>query len=784
VQNNVNLDIMKAGSVLRKAKSRMWKGQRHYKLLDDGKTVMYKSSWAMNSYSTFSVGDVEAVREGHQSEVFLNMPDEFPPQCCFTLVFRGRRANLDLVASSDEEAQAWIQGIRMLIENLQTMDECEKFDQWVSDLFMTADKNKDGRISFKEVKKLLKLMNIDMNELHANALFTMADLSKTGMLDAEEFVHFYKMLTQRNEILELFQEYSSNGQALSHCDLEEFLREEQLEGERSYEHALELIQQYEPSDTAKTHNVMSVDGFLMYLTSAEGSIFKPENQNLYQDMTQPLNHYFISSSHNTYLLEDQLKGRSSVEAYIKALKRGCRCVEVDCWDGSNGEPIVYHGHTFTSKILFKDVISTVSKYAFKASEYPLILTIENHCSIEQQTVMAELLKNILGDMLLKTTFNGKVPSVLPSPEELKGKILLKGKKIGELAEYSDVDNQESSDMSDEDKAVDKDNQTTEVDTCPPHTISKNPTTNMAKTKELSKDTRDKIVHLHKAGKGYGEIVKQLGEKRSTVGANIRKWKKLHMTVNLPRTGALCKISPRGVSMILRKVRNQPRTTREELVNDLKRAGTTVSKVTVGNTLRRHGLKSCMARKVPLLKPAHVQALALNVQTAGLEMDLNDGLFIQNNRCGYVLKPEILRNSEQCFDPERPTDRNDYCPLSFTIQASNGQQLPKVSKKDWSIVDPLVRVEIYGVSVDQTQQETKHIENNGFNPYWNETLQFVIHTPELALVRFVVEDYDKTSRNDFIGQYTIPFSCIQPGYRHIHLLSKDGTSLCPSSLFVH
>jgi len=67
-----------------------------------------------------------------------------------------------------------------------------------------------------------------------------------------------------------------------------------------------------------------------------------------------------------------------------------------------------------------------------------------------------------------------------------------------------------------------------------------------------------------------------------------------MTVNLPQTGAPCKISPRGVSMILRKVRNQPRTTREELANDLKRAETTVSKITVGNTLRRHGLKSRMA----------------------------------------------------------------------------------------------------------------------------------------------------------------------------------------------
>ncbi len=80
-----------------------------------------------------------------------------------------------------------------------------------------------------------------------------------------------------------------------------------------------------------------------------------------------------------------------------------------------------------------------------------------------------------------------------------------------------------------------------------------------------------------------------------------------MTVNLPRTGAPCKISPRGVSMILRKVRDQPRTTREDLVNDLKRAGTTVSTVTISNTLHRHGLKSSSARKVPLLKPAHVQA---------------------------------------------------------------------------------------------------------------------------------------------------------------------------------
>ncbi len=80
-----------------------------------------------------------------------------------------------------------------------------------------------------------------------------------------------------------------------------------------------------------------------------------------------------------------------------------------------------------------------------------------------------------------------------------------------------------------------------------------------------------------------------------------------MNVNFPRTGAPCKILPRGVSVILRKVRDQPRTTREDLANDLKRAGTTVSTVTISTHFHTHGIKSCSVHKVPLLKPAHVQA---------------------------------------------------------------------------------------------------------------------------------------------------------------------------------
>ena len=52
---------------------------------------------------------------------------------------------------------------------------------------------------------------------------------------------------------------------------------------------------------------------------------------------------------------------------------------------------------------------------------------------------------------------------------------------------------------------------------------------------------------------------------------------------------------------------------------------------------------------------------------------------------------------------------------------------------------------------------------GFNPEWNETFQFVIRFPELALVRFKVMDRDwGPNKDDFIGQFTLPFESIEPG----------------------
>uniref|UniRef100_A0A8C4I9S8 Phosphoinositide phospholipase C n=1 Tax=Dicentrarchus labrax TaxID=13489 RepID=A0A8C4I9S8_DICLA len=736
---NPDLTVMMAGSTLRKVKSRSWKKQRHFRLLEDGMTIWYKSRWAGRGHSTFSITEVEAVREGHQSEVLLSIAEEFPADLCFTLVFHGRQGNLDLVAESTEEAQAWIQGVRKLIHKTQTMDEKERLDQWVWDWFNKADKNKDGKMNFKEVRKLLKMMNVEMNEEHALHLFTMADKSESGSLEIEQFVHFYKMLTQRDEVWKVFQDFSGDGEKLMLEELENFLRTEQQEGEQSAQHAQELTDRYEPSESGKD-GAMTFDGFQMYLCSQEGSIFKPEHRQLHQDMSQPLSHYFISSSHNTYLLENQLRGHSSLEAYIKALKRGCRCVEVDCWDGSDGEPVVYHGHTLTSKILFKDVISTLKEYAFKVSDFPVILSLENHCSVEQQTVMAQHLSQILGDTLLTTLVDGLIPQQLPSPQELKGKILLKAKKIGGLEVC--LDETLTDEVSDEEEMANGECS----DDPPAESLGHN-----AKVQNMNLILYDlelsdlvvycKSVHFH--GFEHARLHGKCYEMSSFSESKAKKLAKEAGTDFVQyNTKQMSRIYPSGLRT------DSSNYNPQEMWN-------------VG-----------------------CQIVALNFQTAGLEMDLNDGLFRQNGCCGYVLKPDFMRDGSTQFSPEKPDGKQGYKPLRLSIQVMSGQQLPKVNQKEGSIVDPLVRVEIYGVPQDQAREETSHINNNGFNPVWNETLNFVIHTPELALVRFVVEDYDKASRNDFMGQFTLPFTCLQAGYRHIHLLSRDGTAIPPSSLFVN
>ncbi|XP_049417638.1 1-phosphatidylinositol 4,5-bisphosphate phosphodiesterase delta-3-A [Epinephelus fuscoguttatus] len=732
---NDDIRLMMQGSNMTKVRSSRWQKSRNLRLLEDGLTVWCestKSSRKAKAQQTFAVTEVECVREGCQSEALRALSGSVPDSQCFTVVFRGARKSLDLLCPCEDEARRWVRGLRTLKEHVANMSQKQKLDHWIRGYLKRADQNQDGKMSYDEVKRLLQMINIDLSEQYARCLFKRCDRSGDNRLDHTEIEEFCRELLRRPELDAVFRHYSSNGCVLATAELRDFLGDQGEDA--SLSHAQSLILTYELNDWAQKNQFMTQNGFTMYMLSVENDVVNPDHARVYQDMSHPLAHYFISSSHNTYLTKDQVTSASSTEPYIRALNQGCRCVELDCWDGDKGEPVIYHGHTLTSKVPFKEVIETINQYAFKASPYPLILSLENHCSVEQQAVMAKHLRTILGSKLLTQPLRAQSQKDLPSPEELKGRILIKGKKhnphLGQLGKNGSC---ASFSSSSEDEFASSNKNTPKKDpakVCP----------------KLSPELSELVVYCTSVPfRGFENASEKPPNEMSSFSESealrlIKDSGKLFVRHN---SRQLSRIYPSGQR--LQSSNYDP----QEMWNG-----------------------GC-------------QMVALNFQTPGEQMDLNQGRFLPNGRCGYILKPDFLCSLTSNFNPENTGGGPGHIPTQLTIRIISAQQLPKINtEKASSIVDPQVVVEIHGVSIDNAKQKTHRIDNNGFNPRWDCTLSFQLQVPELVLVRFVVEDHDHTAKNDFVGQFTLPFTSLRTGYRHVHLLKADGSSLSPGTLFIH
>ncbi|OQR69737.1 1-phosphatidylinositol 4 [Tropilaelaps mercedesae] len=486
--------------------------------------------------------------------------------------------------------------------------------------------------------------------------------------------------------------------------------------------------------------------------------------------------------------------------------------------------------------------------------------------------MAKYFREILGDMLCAKPV-GAEETELPSPEELKYKILIKGKKLppvgpfvsqnlqegreelpdtltvvpdyemtGYLSDSSEMSEQlgsGSSNEADEDKKlfnpddVDNSNGSSNNNSC--NTSREEKPVDRSESRERSVSLRRSLSRRASSRVGGGSrkhsaITPDLSDLVNYVVATqfrsfreTEKWN-FNQMASFSETKCLKILSSdEGVQDFMEY-------TRQFLARIYPKGSRT---------------SSTNYDPVPVFNIG-CQIVALNYQTPDRSMFYNVSKFAQNGNCGYVLKPQILREGFNFNHPPahlrrklniKSFMRRSDClsdrsflfpmglfnpvvsevfavPLLFLIasvqlasvlhvnenvkfhansirefmcgfQIISGQHIPKPDEAlEGEVVDPYVVLKIVGHPSDSRTVKTEFVKNNGFNPHWNKMFEFTINLPDLATLVFIVKDDSRTGKNLKLGKYAVPLTALRPGYRHVHLRNASFEKIVPATLFVH
>jgi phosphatidylinositol phospholipase C delta len=348
-------------------------------------------------------------------------------------IMDGGYKTLHLIASTKDIFQMWDITLRKLYsirqELMSGVGNIEMRQAvWEKQYWKGADEGKDQRLSFEEMEKLCKRLNINSSSDTLLRLFKQVDTENRGYLDFVQFQHFVKLLKARPELDWLYKKFcSANDGSFDFHTFETFMRDMQksslskaelqkiflkyattslvdspisssildaplthppVSDDLPVSPASSLIQSSSaltssvsssasstlsstqtslpgasttppssstastlvppsaspsrgsssipapssasvpdtPSSPIASYN-LTLNGFSAFLLSADNSAFTDQHGKIWHDMTRPLSEYFISTSHNTYLVGHQLVGVSTIEGYIRALLHSCRSVE-------------------------------------------------------------------------------------------------------------------------------------------------------------------------------------------------------------------------------------------------------------------------------------------------------------------------------------------------------------------------------------------------------------------------------------------------------------------------
>ncbi|CAK1357070.1 1-phosphatidylinositol 4,5-bisphosphate phosphodiesterase zeta-1 [Cercospora beticola] len=437
------------------------------------------------------------------------------------------------------------------------------------------------------------------------------------------------------------------------------------------------------------------------------------------DRSHPLTEYFISSSHNTYLLAHQLYGSSSAVAYETALVAGSRCVEIDAWDNSDDEdePKVTHGWTLASRVPFRAVCETIRDVVDKEAKMPqetsyasapILISLENHCGDHGQKRLVDIMREVWGDRLLSSEVRAEGTREQNNSGEHVDLIEL-GSKIAVIVEYHLPDEAESDDSDDEDEdeqaRIDHEKWRKEKRECAQGII-------IPELAELGVYAQS----VKPANNSWFESVLQDGPSHHLINVSESGLMKLDLHLNGP------KISQHNAQHLMRVY---PKGTR---------------------------ISSKNLNPVPFWGVG-AQICALNWQTFDASMQLNEALFSGSD--GYVLKPAALRSGGS---GKLSTGRKKH--LRLHVAGATDVPVPKDRDADDPIKPYVTCTLEHPDSVDKPptkrktsayKQHTLGILHRGeqpppTDPLWNEQLDWDYEENELVFLRILIKSDDKFAVN--------------------------------------
>ncbi|VAI30519.1 phosphoinositide phospholipase C 6-like [Triticum dicoccoides] len=487
----------------------------------------------------------------------------------------------------------------------------------------------------------------------------------------------------------------------------------------------------------------TLDDFFGFLFSPD--LNPPISNKVHQDMSAPISHYYVFTGHNSYLTGNQLNSDSSDVPIIAALQNGVRVIELDMWPNSAKNCVdILHGGTLTAPVEIMRCLKSIKEYAFCASTYPLVITLEDHLTADLQAKVAGMITETFGDLLYVPSSD--TLNEFPSPEALMRRIIISTKPPQEYREFLKAQGDQKISGS-ADKLAEEGNL---------RRIDSNADDSDGKDEPDDEDDEESEEEDPKF--------------QPDTACEYRKLITIHAGKPKGRMRDALKVDPDKVRRLS--------LSETQLAKATASHGADIIRFTQRNILRIYpkGTRINSSNYDPMKAWTHgAQMVAFNMQGHDKSLRLMQGFFRANGGCGYVKKPDFLLKTGpngEVFDPKAslPVKKT----LKVKVYMGDGWRMDfsKTHFDAFSPPDFYARVGIAGVRADCVMKKTRTIEDQ-WVPVWDEEFTFPLTVPELALLRVEVQEYDMSEKHDFGGQTCLPVMELKQGIRAVPLHDRKG-----------